>query len=158
MVKNKKNKEKKEKSKKVLKGNVMESVQHVHFLYEKALENTFNEFGLSIEQFRILQILQEAPEDGYTLRNIRESLPNQTSNATRLVEKLKSKKLLVKKSSRIDKRELRISLTALGSQVLADASQKIGALDEGINSGIKSKNAKNVLETLFNIAETLTQF
>jgi DNA-binding MarR family transcriptional regulator len=157
MVKNKKNKDKKDKSKKVSKGNIMESIQHVHFLYERTLENTFNEFGLSNEQFRILKILQGAPDEGYTLRNIRESLPNQTSNATRLVEKLRVKKLLLKKSSRMDKRELRISLTPAGKQVLDDASLKINSLDQALSAGIKTKNAKGLFETLFNIAEILTQ-
>ena len=95
MAKKKKKKNKKGKSKKDFKGNVIEAIQNVHFLYERKLDNTFSEFDLSNEQFRILQILSNGPTDGYSLRQIREALPNQTSNATRLVEKHSSMLFIV---------------------------------------------------------------
>ena len=157
MVKKKKKKNKKGKSKKDFKGNVIEAIQNVHFLYERKLDNTFSEFDLSNEQFRILQILNNGPVDGYSLRQIREALPNQTSNATRLVEKLSVKKLVQKKSSKADKRELRITLTANGVSVLLNATMKIDNINTELESIFKSKNSKALIESLKNISDVLNK-
>lgn len=151
MTKKKKKKEKKEKVKKLTSGNIIEGIQNVYFLYERYLEKTFHQFGLSNEQYRVLNILDSAPEEGYTLKHIRDLLPNQTSNATRLVDKLRSKKYLIKKTSRTDKRELRISLTDSGRQTLQMAQKSLSGFEIDLKKTIKSKNAVDFLETLNHI-------
>lgn len=156
MSKKKNKKDKKEKSKKVVKANLLELIQAVNYQYERKLDSTFTEFDLSNEQFRILQILKDAPADGFSLRVIREMLPNQTSNATRLVEKLSSKKLLSKKSSRTDKRELRIKLTAQGNQILDNAQKKIDLLEAELSDSLKNKNAKLITDYLSTVSDKLS--
>jgi DNA-binding MarR family transcriptional regulator len=155
MVKKKKKKDKKEKSKKGFKGNVMEAVQNVHYLYDRTLDSTFSELDLSNEQFRILKILNDGAENGYTLRKIREALPNQTSNASRLVGKLHLKKMVQKKSSKSDKRELRITLTSIGADVFKAAKKKIERINAELESILKSKSATAMIENLDSISQVL---
>ncbi len=157
MAKKKKNKkkDKKEKSKKGFKGNLIESLENLQNLYLEKVDVAFSEFDLSSEQFRILSILSEAPEDGYSLRQIREALPNQTSNATRLVEKLRLKKFVTKKASRTDKRELRIALTVAGEEVHEQAGALIEEIDSSVNKGLKNKDAEVVIKALDKISASL---
>lgn len=153
----KKSKDKKKKSSKKFKGNLIETIQNVHFMYERKLDNTFAEFDLSNEQFRILQILNSAPNGEYSLKEIREALPNQTSNATRLVEKLRLKKLLVKKSSKEDKRALRISLTPEGISALEAAEDKIMSINSDLKKLIDAKSGKAALKVLENLSNLLVE-
>lgn len=152
----KKKKGKKKNEKKSFNGNIILTIQQTHALYEQKIEATFSKYDLSNEQYRILQILNEAPENGYSLRQIREMLPNQTSNATRLVDKLKSKKLLSKKSARTDKRELRIRITEDGLLAYKNVGGAIGEIQEQISKNIGSKTGKSAVAVLNSIAEVLS--
>lgn len=152
----KKKKGKKKNEKKSFNGNIILTIQQTHALYEQKIEATFSKYDLSNEQYRILQILSEAPENGYSLRQIREMLPNQTSNATRLVDKLKSKKLLSKKSARTDKRELRIRITEDGLLAYKNVGGAIGEIQEQISKNIGSKTGKSAVAVLNSIAEVLS--
>lgn len=153
----KKKKGKKKSEKKSFNGNIILAIQQTHTLYEQKIEATFSKYDLSNEQYRILQILSEAPENGYSLKQIREMLPNQTSNATRLVDKLKSKKLLSKKSARTDKRELRIRITEDGLLAYNNVVRAIAEIQEQISKNIGSKTGKSAVAALNSIAEALTQ-
>ena len=152
----KKKKGKKKNEKKSFNGNIILTIQQTHALYEQKIEATFSKYDLSNEQYRILQILSEAPENGYSLRQIREMLPNQTSNATRLVDKLKSKKLLSKKSARTDKRELRIRITEDGLLAYKNVGGAIGEIQEQISKNIGSKTGKSAVAVLNSIADVLS--
>jgi len=152
MAKKKKKKDKKEKSKKGFKGNVIEAIQNVHYLYDRTLDKTFNEFDLSNEQFRILQIIFDGPEEGYALKQIREALPNRTSNTTRLVEKLRVKKMVQKKSSKSDKRKLKITLTSNGTVMLKEAKKKIDIINTELISILNPKNTRALMEYLKTIS------
>lgn len=157
MATKKKKKDKKDKAKKGNGLNLMDSIQSVHSLYEKKLDQTFSKFDLSNEQFRILQILNEAPEEGFTLKQIRETLPNQTSNATRLVEKLNAKKLLSKKSSKLDKRSLKITLTPSGNEALAMAQEQITSVENQIKNTLSAKHEKSLNTVFSEVTKILNQ-
>lgn len=156
MAKKKDKKKNKKNSKKGFKGDIIEHIQGLHFLYERRLDSTFNEFDLTNEQFRVLQILSSAPPEGLSLKEVRDSLPNQTSNATRLVEKLKIKKLLTKKPSKEDKRALRISLTESGSALLQEAENKTFQINAELKSALSPKSGKALNEALDRLRNILS--
>ena len=124
---------------------LMQTVQH---LYERKLDHAFSIFGMSNEQFRILQILEGAPPEGFALKEIQKSLPNQTANTTRLVDKLNQKNYITKKSAKADKRELRINLTEQGIRALQDARAEIKQVEKKMSKSLKSKNVKLVVNEL----------
>jgi len=155
MAKKKKKKDKKSKSKNSDKRTLIESIEALHFLFEKSVDDAFDQYDLSNEQFKILQILDAGPKEGYPLKQIRKSLPNQTSNTTRLVEKLRLKGFLNKKTSKLDKRELRVSLTSSGSDVLKNASLKIQEINENLRSVIKLKELPDLLKSLTALEKAL---
>lgn len=134
---------------------VIDTLQSVHYLYEKRLDRAFSSHGISNEQFRILSILETAPADGIALKSIQSSLPNQTANTTRLVEKLNQKKYVTKKSAPKDKRELRITLTEGGIRALQDARAEIKMIDRMLRKTLKNKNSKIVLGELKKLQSAL---
>ena len=154
--KKKKNKEKKNKKvAKVFQGDVINDIHAVTSVYNSRLEETYSQFDLSNEQYRILQILKDAPAEGFSLKQIREALPNQTSNATRLVDKLHSKKLLIKKSSREDKRLLNITLSQQGGSVLSETQSKIAGINKQVTSALSGKEGKSLQKSLEKLSLSL---
>lgn len=153
--KNSKEKEKKTKSSKDFTGNLILEIQTIHALYERMLERSFRKFDLSNEQFLIMRILSEGQDEGISLKQIRKALPNHTSNTTRLVEKLKIKNLVTKKPFKLDKRQLRISLTVEGEKALNKLNGKIKEIDDRLNSTVKSKNLKILMSYLNKITSEL---
>ena len=134
---------------------MISTLQTVHFLYEKKLDNAFSNFGMSNEQFRILQILEGAPPEGLALKEIQSLLPNQTANTTRLVDKLKLKQYVSKKSAKADRRQLRINMTEQGIRALQDARAEINQVNKKLKKTLKNKSTKVVLSELNKLKSAL---
>ena len=64
------------------------------YWYDKKVQTVLRPFGISHEQFNVLRILEHNHPRSFSLKEIQSRLMNQTANTTRLVEKLKLKKLV----------------------------------------------------------------
>ena len=128
-------------------GDVISEIQAIHYFYEKVLDKTYGSLGISNEQFKVLDILRDS-EEGLALNQIQLRLPNQTSNTTRLVDKLHSKKLLLKKNNPTDKRRLLITITAQGKDVWNEAKDLVKPLNRKFKKGLSSNGSKSLLAEL----------
>ncbi len=77
-------------------------------------------FGLSPEQFNVLRILRGQYPDPCTVLSIQERMLDKMSNASRLVDKLEAKKLLTRKQSSLDRRQVEIKITDNGLTLLKE--------------------------------------
>ncbi|GHB40650.1 MarR family winged helix-turn-helix transcriptional regulator [Mongoliitalea lutea] len=87
----------------------------------------FKPFGLSPEQYNVLRILRGQNGNPITVSSIQDRMLNKMSNASRLVEKLKQKGLVIREECPTDRRQVDISITDKGLEVL-------GALENAIYS------------------------
>lgn len=87
----------------------------------------FKPFGLSPEQYNVLRILRGQNGNPITVSSIQDRMLNKMSNASRLVEKLKQKGLVVREECPTDRRQVDIIITDKGLEVL-------GALENAIYS------------------------
>jgi len=81
------------------------------------------------------------------LKYISERLVNKQSNTSRLIDKLFAKKMVERKTSKEDRRNVEISISAFGSTVVNQASDSVKKLEVQLN-GIKAKEAKEVSDAL----------
>jgi DNA-binding MarR family transcriptional regulator len=102
--------------------------------YEKAVVNilytaswldaltiqTLKPFGISPQQFNVLRILRGANPSVVRLADITERMLDKNSNATRLVEKLRQKNLLEREVCPSNRRQVDISITQKGLDLLAE--------------------------------------
>lgn len=84
-------------------------------------------YGLSVQQFNILRILRGMRGKPATVKLLTERMIDKTSNASRLVEKLQRKGLVLRKSCKQDRRRVDIYIEEEGLKVLAEASAKLEA-------------------------------
>jgi DNA-binding MarR family transcriptional regulator len=77
-------------------------------------------FGISPQQFNVLRILRGADPSVVRLADITERMLDKNSNATRLVEKLRQKNLLEREVCPSNRRQVDISITQKGLDLLAE--------------------------------------
>lgn len=78
----------------------------------------FKRYGLSPEQYNVLRILRGHFPKPCTVLSIQERMLDKMSNASRLVDKLESKGLLIRQQSKEDRRQVAITITEAGLKIL----------------------------------------
>lgn len=80
-------------------------------------------FGISPQQYNILRILKGCRPKTASIKYLTERMLDKMSNASRLVDKLKVKGLVERIECPNDRRQVEISITDEGMNVLANASE-----------------------------------
>lgn len=82
-------------------------------------------FGISWQQFNILRILRGRKGEPASLKIISERMIDRSSNTSRLVEKLRTKKLIERRINEEDRRKVDIYLTEKGLNLVNTASERV---------------------------------
>ena len=86
-------------------------------LYE-VHSNSLKKFGLTPEQYNILRILRGQHPKPATVNLLIERMLNKMSNASRLVDKLVIKKMVIRKTCKDDRRAVDVLITQKGLDLL----------------------------------------
>lgn len=97
-------------------------------------------FGITLKQYNVLRILKGAGKP-ITTSIIRERLLDKMSDASRMVERLHKRGLVIRTESSIDKRLVDVVLSAEGERLLELMSQTNATLD-GIINGLNEEEAE----------------
>jgi DNA-binding MarR family transcriptional regulator len=123
---------------------IEEAIQQKKFKnpYERAIVNllytgswlayrqtaAFKPHGLSMQQYNILRILKGQHPDPITVNMLIGRMIDKSSNASRIVEKLRAKRLLERKTCPDDRRRVDVVITDAGLNVLAKATNELALL------------------------------
>ena len=99
-------------------------------------------FGITQKQFNILRILRgnHPDEVGLTIHDIRERMIDKMSDASRLVDRLSKKGLILKKPCTKDKRHARVRISQDGLDLLEQIDAQIPRLDQ-VFKGLNEEEA-----------------
>lgn len=86
------------------------SIQHQRF---------FREYGLTMQQYNVMRILRGQKGQPIGVNSLADRMIDQTSNASRLVEKLRQKGLVVREVCKNDRRQAEVSITEKGLELLS---------------------------------------
>ncbi|WP_194975570.1 MarR family winged helix-turn-helix transcriptional regulator [Aquiflexum lacus] len=89
----------------------------------------FKPLSLSPEQYNVLRILKGQKGSPITVSSIQERMLNKMSNASRLVEKLKQKGMVVREECPTDRRQVDILITEKGMDVLSQLHNEMHELN-----------------------------
>ncbi|MBP7168483.1 MAG: MarR family transcriptional regulator [Bacteroidia bacterium] len=117
-------------------GTIEEAIKQRKFTneYEKAIVNIlftaswldatniqhFKPYGISPQQFNVLRILRGSYPNALRLSDITERMIDKNSNATRLVEKLRTKNFVKREICKHNRRQVDIWITQKGLDLLAE--------------------------------------
>ncbi len=100
-------------------------------------------FGLSPQQYNVLRILKGQHPNSISVNNIIDRMLDKSSNASRLVDKLKQKDLVEREVCTNDRRQVDIKITTKGLKLLTDIGEKLDNLN-GFKDSITIEEAKKL--------------
>jgi DNA-binding MarR family transcriptional regulator len=92
----------------------------------------FKPHDLSPEQYNVLRILRGQHPEPITVSSIQDRMLNKMSNASRLVEKLKIKKMVERKECAVDRRQVDITITGKGLEILDQLEEEVKKFNKRI--------------------------
>ncbi|EON78797.1 transcriptional regulator [Lunatimonas lonarensis] len=109
----------------------------VNILYTNSYIETrqnklFRPYDISPEQYNVLRILRGKHPEPITVSSIQERMLNRMSNASRLVEKLKTKGLVNRQECAADRRQVDITITQKGLSLLQVLEDEINQFNRNI--------------------------
>ncbi|MFM9950552.1 MAG: MarR family winged helix-turn-helix transcriptional regulator [Saprospiraceae bacterium] len=110
------------------------------FLNQKTLK-ALKPFHISPQQFNILRILRGRYPQPASVKLLTEKMIDKTSNASRLVEKLRTKGLVAREASDDDRRKVDVQITKSGLELLEQASMAIERMIQNYGAAITPEEA-----------------
>ncbi|MCS5491600.1 MarR family winged helix-turn-helix transcriptional regulator [Algoriphagus limi] len=94
--------------------------------YLVTIQNSlFKPYDISPEQYNVLRILRGQNGQPTTVSSIQDRMLNKMSNASRLVEKLKTKGLLIREECPTDRRQVDVVISEKGLNLLKELEVKV---------------------------------
>lgn len=112
-----------------------------------SMRNFFDSYDITGQQYHIMRIVQRSAEP-LSILQIREKMLERMCDASRLIDRLILKELVIKKVSKLDKRLVEVYLTEKGESLLESISLNIATLDNLISANITEEEAQKICELL----------
>ena len=96
----------------------------------KMKTQTLRPFNISLQQFNILNILNNQFPESSTVKPLAKQMLDETSNVSRLIDKLAVKGLVKRSSAVNDRRKVEISITEKGLEVFKAAALALENITE----------------------------
>lgn len=107
----------------------------------------FKTFDLSMQQFNVLRILRGQYPEAATVNLLIDRMLDKSSNASRIVEKLRVKGLVKRKECKKDRRRVDVVITESGLEMVEKATARLDEMMEAI-SPITEDEARQLNELL----------
>ena len=110
----------------------------------------FKPFGISPQQYNILRILRGQLPNPASVSLLQDRMIDKMSNASRLVDKLKLKKLVERKECKIDRRQVDIIITQRGLELLREIGKAVEVSESDFKtiSIAEAKELNRILDKL----------
>ncbi len=113
-------------------------------------KNLLKPYGITPEQFNVLRILRGQAGQPASVALIQERMIERMSNASRLVEKLRQKKMVERKVCNSDRRQVDVFITKQGLAVLQKIDDREDSFEQAVSklSNDDAKILNNLLDRI----------
>ncbi len=129
------------------------NILYTAYWFKSHSSSLLKEFDLTVEQFNVMRILRGKSPEPMCVKDIGSRMVEISSNVPRIIDRLVTKKLVKRTTSKEDKRETLITLTAEGSKQLEIASKEMDKLGDKL-IGISEAEAKQLNDLLEKLRAT----
>ncbi len=105
-------------------------------------------YGITPKQYTILRNLAECSPESRSIQDVRDSLADKMSDASRLIDRLAKKGVVDKFPSDFDRRSNRVRITDNGIQLLKEIHEQREHLDQFVNDRLDEKEVSQLNELL----------
>ncbi len=117
-------------------------------LVRRAVTAIVEPAGITLQQYNVLRILRGAGKQGLPTLDIAERMVEQTPGITRLIDRLESKKLVIRERCKTDRRQVFCRITPSGLSLLARLDQPLRDAEETALAALTSKQLKQLMSLL----------
>lgn len=128
------------------------NIIYTHNVLLNESNSFFKHYSVTRQQYNVLRILRGQHPGGATVQLIRERMLDKMSDASRIVERLRSKGMVTRELSTKDKRTVRITITENGIGLLESMESCIDDLEKAIRN-LTEKEARQLNDLLDKIRE-----
>lgn len=123
------------------------NVLYTAYWLKSHLSTALKETGITSEQFNVMRILKGKHPEQMCVKDIASRMLEKNSNVPRIADRLVTKKLVKRATSKEDKRETIMSLTEKGLQLLETANKIVERVNADI-MGLNNEEAKKLNELI----------
>lgn len=105
-------------------------------------------YGITPKQFTILRTLASCSPESRSIQDVRDSLADKMSDASRLIDRLEKKDLIEKFPSDFDRRSNRVRISTSGLKLLTQIQERRDHLDRFINDRLEEGEVEQLNELL----------
>ncbi|HUP61088.1 MAG TPA: MarR family transcriptional regulator [Thermoanaerobaculia bacterium] len=122
-------------------------------LVRRAIASVLEPHGITPQQYNVLRILRGAGVEGLPTLDVAERMIEQTPGITRLIDRLESKDLVIRKRCATDRRQVFCRITDRGSALLARLEQPLRRAEDSALASLSPKQLEQLV-TLLDKART----
>lgn len=123
--------------------NILYTAAHINALHNKI----FKEYGISAQQYNVLRIVKGQHPNPASVQLINERMIDPASNVSRIVDKLVEKSLVLRNTSKMDRRQVDITLSKHAPKLIEKVAEALEVANEGLFE-IPENNLQSLNETL----------
>jgi len=122
-------------------------------LVRRAVASVLEPHGITGQQYNVLRILRGAGAEGLPTLDVAERMIEQTPGITRLIDRLESKNLVIRKRCATDRRQVFCRITDRGSALLARLEEPLRHAEDSALATLSTKQLEQLV-TLLDKART----
>jgi len=117
-------------------------------LVNRLVDAVIDRHGITGQQYNVLRILRGAGEKGLPTLEIAQRMIEQTPGITRLIDRLETKKLVIRERCATDRRQVFCRITPAGLALLAKLDEPVRAASDEALRHLSKKDVAQLIELL----------
>ena len=132
----------------------MVNLQFTQLAISNKLGEVFKRSNISAQQYNVLRILRGQYPNSASIGLIKERMLDKNSDVSRIIDRLKRKKLLERKECKLDRRQKDVTISAEGLKLLETLDQDLSSIEKVI-ANISEEDAVKLNSILDEIRQSL---
>jgi DNA-binding MarR family transcriptional regulator len=131
------------------------NILYTSYFIQDRMNELFKQYDVTRQQYNVLRILRGQHPGHASVNLIRERMLDKMSDASRIVERLRLKELVVRKSAEKDKRAVEVSITDAGLKILSEMQDAVDEF-ESLLDNLTEQETQQLNQLLDKIREGKT--
>lgn len=110
------------------------NILYTCYFLQDQMNILFKKYDITRQQYNVLRILRGQYPGNASVNLIRDRMLDKMSDASRIVERLRLKELVVRKSAEKDKRAVEVTITEAGLKLLDEMQGSVDELESLLNN------------------------
>jgi MarR family 2-MHQ and catechol resistance regulon transcriptional repressor len=111
----------------------------------EAINLTLKEHGITLQQFNVLRILRGRKGKVARLQDVSKNMIHANSNTTRVIDKLVDKKFVNRIQCSTDRRQIDLTITKKGQQLLKILDEKVDAVEAALTEHLAKEEMTSLI-------------